>query len=107
MIGVAKPLWRNLANAMDSKSIAERLVGSNPTGGTKIFVRPAGYMLIMYGNQIRSQAIDLHHAGWSTRSISRRIGVSRAAITEWLRDPERAKQRTIDSRCFVCADAPC
>lgn len=56
----------------------------------------------MYGPSIRRRAIDLHAAGRSIKSISRDIGVSRAAIREWVTDVDAALSPRHTTVCFIC-----
>jgi hypothetical protein len=57
----------------------------------------------MYSEAVREHARRLHRQGVSTLAISRELGVSRAAIREWMSGAPRRPAST----CFVCADEPC
>ncbi len=58
----------------------------------------------MYAESLRAQANALHNEGLSIAAIHRRLGVSRAAIAEWLAAPEYVPIRRT---CFVCEPARC
>ena len=58
----------------------------------------------MYNRAVRQQAFDLRSRGLSTSEIHRELGVSRAAITVWLRD--RSTALSVRPGCFVCSDVP-
>src|SRR5262245_22457859 len=49
----------------------------------------------MYDRRIRAQALELIASGLSQNAASKQLGVSRAAIRDWLRDPTpKATSRT-------------
>lgn len=59
----------------------------------------------MYAREVRLAARSLAVEGRSKRNIARELGVSRAAVRDWLRGPEAAGSRR--STCFVCGDRSC
>ena len=59
----------------------------------------------MYGEGVRTRAIELHARGLSIAAIHRSLGVSRAAIAAWLINP--APARPVHARCFICRGQDC
>lgn len=59
----------------------------------------------MYDNTMRMRALKLLATGLSVSEVSRRTGVSRAAIREWRDNPDVLKPK-MHARCFRCADPP-
>jgi transposase-like protein len=55
--------------------------------------------VIMYSNDVRSNAIALIESGFSLRSISMSTGINRATLREWRDHPERTR-----TACPRCAD---
>src|SRR5438128_289341 len=43
----------------------------------------------------------------SIAAVARRVGASRAAISDWLRDPVAALADRSSDYCFVCGTRPC
>lgn len=62
----------------------------------------------MYDIAIRMQALALVAEGWSQNAVATQLGISRAAIRDWLRDPERALTRALtgpgDCPLCLCTD---
>jgi hypothetical protein len=63
--------------------------------------------MVVYNPSVRRAALALAEDGLTTAAISRRLCVSRAAVSEWLGSPERALAPRNSSRCFACTAAPC
>lgn len=61
----------------------------------------------MHSREVRQSALALAEGGSSIAAVSRQLGVSRAAIRDWLRDPAAALADSGTRRCFVCAGSPC
>lgn len=59
----------------------------------------------MYDNTMRMRALKLLATGLSVSEVSRRTGVSRAAIREW-RDNPAVLEPKMHARCFRCSDPP-
>lgn len=62
----------------------------------------------MYDIATRVHALTLVAEGRSQNAVATELGISRAAIREWLRDPERAVTRALSSPgdCPRCLGAP-
>jgi len=60
----------------------------------------------MYDVATRRSALKLLQDGFTVSEVSRRIGVSRAAVKEWRDDPAKALTAQAGSRCPRCAETP-
>jgi hypothetical protein len=64
-------------------------------------VVPVRYDRGMFGRNVRERALMLRSGGASISEIHRSLGVSRGAITDWLRDPVVALADAATT-CFIC-----
>ena len=71
-----------LAYAMVSNTIAERHVGSNPTGGTKLSDL-SGTIRGVHDRQMRAAARQRVAAGQTTVEVARELGASQSAVWRW------------------------
>lgn len=59
----------------------------------------------MYPLHIRRQAVSMHRSGLSISEVSRQTGISRAAIRDWVVNPEKLTERA-EETCVRCAPFP-
>ncbi len=77
-----------MANTALSNSVAERLVGSNPTSGTQLDEHP--FVILRRVTKplaVVEHALQMHERGTPIAGIARALGVSRAAVRDWVDDP--------------------
>jgi len=60
----------------------------------------------MYDRQTRITALDLIESGVSLNSVSKRLGVSRAALREWRDTPGRVHAGSVCVRCMPTVTCP-
>lgn len=61
----------------------------------------------MHSVEIRRRAIELRPSYPSTAAVARELGVSRAAVREWLCAPQEALAAQRGATCFACSGARC
>ena len=61
----------------------------------------------MYGPDVRRSVIAMAEAGRPIKVIGRQLGISRAAIREWITDPDRALAPRPGGTCFACTAGDC